>query len=50
VKPFGIFHDHDEQFLRAFCPRHNRLQAERVYGKEFIREKIAARERQGAAV
>jgi hypothetical protein len=45
-KPFAIFRDHDEQFLKAFCPRHNRWRAEQVYGAEFIREKIAEKERQ----
>ena len=42
-RPFAIFQSHDERFLRAFCAGHNRLSAERVYGAEFIREKIEAR-------
>jgi hypothetical protein len=46
VKPFAIFRDHDERFLEALCPRHNRYRAERVYGKDLIRRKIE--ERRGA--
>ncbi len=42
-RPFAIFKSHDERFLRAFCAGHNRLSAERVYGAEFIREKIEVR-------
>ena len=42
-RPFAIFHSHDERFLRAFCPRHNRFSAERAFGAEFIRQKIAER-------
>ena len=30
-------------FLRAYCPEHNRLAAERVYGEKFIAEKIEAK-------
>ena len=48
VKPFAIFRDHDERFLEALCPRHNRYRAERVYGAEFIRRKIEERSAQGA--
>jgi hypothetical protein len=40
AKPFAIFRDHDERFLEALRPRHNRYRAERVYGAEFIRRKI----------
>jgi hypothetical protein len=46
VKPFAIFRDHDERFLEALCPGHNRHRSERVYGKEFIRRRIE--ERRGA--
>ena len=49
VKPFAIFHDHDERLLQALCPGHNRYRAERVYGAEFIRRKIEKRA-QGAPV
>ena len=48
VKPFAIFRDHDERFLEALCPGHNRYRAERVYGKEFIRRKIEERSARGA--
>jgi hypothetical protein len=50
VKPFAIFRDHDERFLEALCPGHNRYRAERVYGTEFIRRKIEERRVQGAPV
>jgi hypothetical protein len=50
VKPFAIFRDHDERFLEALCPGHNRYRAERVYGAEFIRRKIEGRSAQGAPV
>ena len=43
VRPFGIFHSHDERFLRLLCPAHNRLAAERVYGADFIQRKIDER-------
>jgi hypothetical protein len=45
-RPFAIFRSHDEHFLRLFCARHNRFQAERVYGTDFIRAKIDERKLQ----
>ena len=45
VRPFGIFHSHDERFLKLLCAAHNRLAAERVYGAAFIRRKIDKRQR-----
>lgn len=45
VRPFGIYHSHDERYLRAFCPAHNRLAAEHAYGAEFIQRKIEDRRR-----
>jgi hypothetical protein len=50
VKPFAIFRDHDERSLEALCPGHNRYRAERVYGTEFIRQKIEERRAQGTPV
>jgi hypothetical protein len=41
--PFAIFRSHDEHHLRVFCPGHNRLSAERVYGAEFVRARIEER-------
>ena len=41
--PFGIFHSNNESILRILCPAHNRLEAERVYGPEFIQRKIDER-------
>jgi hypothetical protein len=49
TKPFAIFRDHDERFLEALCPRHNRYRAERVYGAEFIRRKIEEKRAQQVA-
>ncbi|GMR24297.1 MAG: hypothetical protein BMS9Abin37_2820 [Acidobacteriota bacterium] len=43
MRPFGIFHSHEERFLISFCPVHNRLAAERVYGATFIQRKIDER-------
>ena len=40
-KPFGIFQSNDETDLRLLCASHNLLEAERVYGPAFIRQKIA---------
>ncbi len=40
-KPYGIFLSNDESILRLLCPVHNLLEAERVYGPAFIRQKIA---------
>jgi hypothetical protein len=45
-RPFAIYRSHDERHLRLLCRRHNRFQAERVYGAEFIRTKIEERKRQ----
>ena len=42
LRPFAVFRSHDERYLRAYCRRHNRFNAERFYGEEFIEEKIAA--------
>ena len=49
TRPFAVYRSHDERFLKAFCPAHNLFAAERFYGREFIRRKIAAgrRERSG---
>ena len=41
-RPFAIYHCHDERFLKLFCPPHNRVSAERVYGGAFIEDKIHA--------
>jgi 5-methylcytosine-specific restriction endonuclease McrA len=43
VLPFAIYRSHEERFLKVLCRRHNLLQAERVYGKQFIRAKINAK-------
>ena len=45
-RPFAIYRSHKERFLRALCRRHNRFQAERVYGPAFIRAKIDEKNRQ----
>jgi hypothetical protein len=50
TKPFAIFHDHDECFLEAICPGHNRYRAERVYGAEFIRRKIEEKSARGVPI
>ena len=41
--PFGIFHSNNESILRILCPAHNLLEAERVYGPDFIQRKINER-------
>jgi hypothetical protein len=41
-RPFALHKSHDERYLRLYCPRHNRLSAERVYGAAFIQGKIDA--------
>ncbi len=46
VRPFAIYRSHEERYLRALCKRHNRFQAERVYGAEFIQNKIDEKRRQ----
>jgi len=38
-----IASSHDERYLKAYCPEHNRLAAEHVYGEKFITEKIEAK-------
>ena len=43
--PFGIFHSHDERFLKLLCAAHNRLAAVRVYGAAFIQRKNDERRR-----
>jgi 5-methylcytosine-specific restriction endonuclease McrA len=45
LKPFALYHSHDEQHLRLFCRAHNRLNAEKVYGVAFIQGKIDASRR-----
>lgn len=45
-RPFAIYRSHDERHLRLLCRRHNRFQAERVYGAEFIRTKIEEKKQQ----
>jgi hypothetical protein len=42
-RPFAIYRRHEEHHLRLLCGPHNRYQAERVYGAEFIRAKIDAK-------
>jgi hypothetical protein len=41
ARPLAKYRSHDERFLELFCPAHNRLAAETVYGREFIESKIA---------
>ena len=48
-RPFAIYRSHEERYLRLLCRRHNRFQAERVYGTEFIRAKIDEKRRQRAS-
>jgi hypothetical protein len=48
-RPFAIHRSHDERFLKTFCAQHNRFQAERVYGTDFIRTKIDERKSQKAS-
>ena len=46
--PFAIFRSNDESILRILCPlcpAHNLLEAERVYGPDFIQRKIDERRR-----
>ena len=45
-RPFAIYRSHEERFLRILCRRHNRFQAERVYGAKFIQNKIDDKRRQ----
>ena len=48
-RPFAIYHSHEERYLRALCKRHNRFEADRVYGAEFIQNKIDEERRQRAS-
>ncbi len=41
--PFAIFLSNDESILRILCSAHNLLEAERVYGPDFIQRKINER-------
>jgi len=43
TKPFAVWRSHDEKFLKAFCPAHNRYAAKKFYGPEFIQAKIEGR-------
>jgi len=45
-RPFAIFRSHEERYLRTLCRQHNRFEAERVYGAEFIQNKIEEKRRQ----
>ena len=47
TRPFAVFRSHDERFLAALCPGHNRFMAERVYGTELIQQKIDKRRKIG---
>ena len=40
MKPFAVYHTHDEEYLRAFCQPHNLFVAKQYYGREFIQKKI----------
>ena len=40
IYPFGKGGNHDVENIRLLCPQHNRLMAERCYGKEFVALKI----------
>jgi len=40
--PFALYRTHDEKHLRIYCSPHNRLAAEKVFGREFIQNKINA--------
>ena len=46
TKPFAVWKTHDEAVLAVLCPAHNRLAAEKFYGREFIQQKIEARRRE----
>ena len=45
--PFAKGGTHDEENLRVFCKSHNVLEAERVYGAEFVRGKINNKQARG---
>jgi len=42
TKPFAVWRSHDERFLKAFCPAHNRYAAKKFYGPALIQAKIEA--------
>jgi 5-methylcytosine-specific restriction endonuclease McrA len=42
IKPFAKGGDHSMGNLRLLCARHNKFEAERVYGGEFIKNKMAS--------
>ena len=44
--PLAVWRTHDERYLKAFCPAHNRFAAEKFFGREFIRQKIEAGRRE----
>jgi 5-methylcytosine-specific restriction endonuclease McrA len=46
-RPFAKGGSHDEENLRVFCKSHNVLEAERVYGTEFVRRKIKNKQARG---
>ena len=46
IVPFARFPHHDERKMRLLCGPHNLLEAERIFGKDFVQRKIRqARER-----
>jgi 5-methylcytosine-specific restriction endonuclease McrA len=40
IKPFAIGGTHSLQNLRLLCARHNQYESERIYGREFIKQRI----------
>ena len=40
IVPYALFPHHDERKMRLLCGPHNLLEAERVFGKDFVRRKI----------
>ena len=42
MKPFAVYHTHDEKYLRVFCRPHNLFVAKQYYGGEFVQKKIDA--------
>ena len=42
--PFSVYHTNDEAHLRVLCPAHNLHEAEEFFGREFVQEKIKARQ------
>ena len=49
TRPFAVYRTHEERFLRAFCPAHNRFAAEQYYGRGFIERKLDAARREESA-